>query len=526
MAHLKGNPVFLQTVVTALSSFSISCAELPHEPRRDADQRTASALTPSDSFAPVFITYFGGSNDELARDVGTDPQGNIYFAGSTASLNFPVTANGFDTSFNSLVSTRHDGYIAKVTASGQVVWSTYLGGKGFDRVYALEVDNAGQVYVAGRAGAGFPVTAGAFQVAFAGGDGGGYYGPQDGFVCKFRSDGARAFCSYFGDSDGLAIRDLAIDDAGDIYVAAATAVGGFPTSWFANAFQKSLRGGTDLIIAKIRGDGSNVLWATYLGGSSNEVSTPTVRVDAAKNVYIFSGTTSADLPIVNGFDNTLDGPSDGYVAKLSADGSRLLWSSYLGGSGKELNETHSMALDPFTGDVIVAAGTTSADFPVVSGVQGTFGGVGETSDTGAGTNYPGDAFIARIAADGSRLIGSTYLGGSDGDGAEGVWVDRTGAIYISGTTFSRDFPGTSAKNLGGRGDMFVALLSPDLRAQLLISRFGGTKLDVGRACFVDDAGVFYAVGDFKSGDLPTLNAFQSTYSGNLDAVLLKFAANR
>jgi hypothetical protein len=185
-----------------------------------------------------------------------------------------------------------------------------------------------------------------------------------------------------------------------------------------------------------------------------------------------------------------------------------------------------MALDPLTGDMIVAAGTTSADFPVVSGVQATFGGVGETSDTGAGTNYPGDAIIARIAADGSRLIGSTYLGGSDGDGAEGVWVDRTGAIYISGTTFSRDFPGTSAKNLGGRGDMFVALLSPDLRAPLLISRFGGTKLDVGRACFVDDAGVFYAVGDFKSGDLPTLNAFQSTYSGNLDAVLLKFAANR
>ena len=169
------------------------------------------------SLKPSFMSYLGGGGDDMARDVGTDAQGNIYIAGSTTSGNFPTTAGAFDRTFNSPAgSSNHDAFITKLSPGGQMIWSTFLGGNGFDRIDALEVDKSGFIYVAGRAGPGFPVTQGTFQANFAGGDHGGIYGAQDGFVCKFRSDGTRVFCSYFGDSDVLAIRDIAVDDVGDI----------------------------------------------------------------------------------------------------------------------------------------------------------------------------------------------------------------------------------------------------------------------------------------------------------------------
>ncbi len=485
---------------------------------------TNSGTTPGSSLKPAFITYFGGSADDMARDVATDPQGNIYVAGGTNSANFPTTANAFDRTFNNpLTPAYQDAFIAKLSPTGSLLWSTLLGSSGFDRIYALEVDKQGFVYVAGRAGPSFPVTAGAFQTTFGGGNQGGTYGATDGFVCKFRPDGTRVFCSFFGDADVLAIRDIAVDDLGNIYVGSATSVGTFPGAWFVNAFQKTLRGGHDLVIAKIKADGTKVLWATYLGGSLDEVTTPTVRVDAGYNVYVFSGTSSANIPTPNGFDHTLNGSSDGYVAKIAPDGSRLIWATYLGGSGKELNETHSMALDPATGDVIVAAGTTSSDFPVTTGViQPKFGGKAASNSSGLGSNYPGDAFITRIAANGSRIVGSTYLGGSAGDGAEGVWVDKAGTVYVSGATYSSNFPITtpSGPNLGS-SELFVAKLSSNLAQRLYVARFGGSATDIGRACFVDQSGNFYAVGEVQSAMISLLNALQLSLRGGSDGLIMK-----
>jgi len=502
---------------------------------KTTDGITAATLTvtaptggsTSRSLLLTLATYLGGSGADMARDVATDAQGNVYLGGSTASPNFPVTLNAFDRTFNSGGTPYHDAFLMKVSPTGQRLWSTFLGGPGFDRIYALEVDAQGFVYVAGRAGAGFPVTTGAFQRIFVGGPAGSTYGEQDGFVCKFRGDGTRVWCSYFGDTGPLAIRDIAVDAQGNVYVGSATAHRTFPATWFATAFQKSVRGGHDLVIAKISSDGARVLWATYLGGSRDEVTTPTIRVDAAQNVYVFSGTASGDIPKPGGFDATLGGPSDGYVAKIASDGTRLIWGTYLGGSGRELNETHSMALDPATGDVIIAAGTTSSDFPTTAGaLQPRFGGLANDAATGLGSNYPGDAFVARIAANGTRLVASTYLGGADGDGAEGVWVDGSGAIYVSGTTYSTDFvvTATSSRTIG-RADVFVEKLVGNLTGRIYAARLGGGSQDVGRACYVDGNGIVYAVGEVGSTDVRTLNAFQPQYGGALDGFLFKFVPN-
>ena len=480
----------------------------------------------SSTLLPILKSYVGGLDADAIRDVGADAQGNIYLAGSTASTNFPVTINAFDRTFNSTSPKRHDGFIVKLTPGGQVAWSTYLGSPGFDRIYALEVDAQGFVYVAGRAGPGFPVTLGAFQTTFMGGDAGALYGLQDGFVCKFRPDGTRVFCSYFGDTDVNPVRDIAVDGTGNIYVASSSSTGTFPASWFVNGFQKTRRGGLDLVIAKIKTDGTQVLWATYLGGSGAETPTPSVRVDAAGNVYAFSTTKSLDAPTPNGLYRTLRGQSDAYIAKLAPSGSTLLWATYLGGSRAELTETHSIAVDPTNGDVIVAAGTLSENFPrTIGAFQNAFGGAGSTG-SGSGTNYPGDAFVTRIAANGSRIVGSTYLGGAAGDGAEGVWVDQSGAVYVSGTSFSSNFPQTNPlSGLLGKGDFFVTKLWPDLSRVSYSGRFGGAGFDVARGLFVSPAGVAYVVGEMASSNFTLLSPFQSAFGGTLDGGFLKLLPN-
>jgi hypothetical protein len=474
----------------------------------------------------VLLTYLGGSQREAIRDIGTDAAGNVYIAGSTESPNFPVT-NGFDMSFASSSSGFHDAFVGQIAPSGQVRWLSFLGNTGFERIYALEIAPDGSVVVAGRAGPGFPVTAGAFQTTFGGGLGGQTYGDQDGFVCKLRSDGTGIiFCSYFGDTDGLAIRDVDVDAAGNIYVLAGTRAGTFPSAWFAQGYQKQRVGGEEVVVAKIAGDGSRVIWATYLGGSGDDIATGTVRVATSGEVYAFFGTRSPDLPTPGGFDTVLGGTSDFYIAKLSADGARLLWASYLGGSGAEVTETHAMELDPRNGELIVAAGTQSPDFVTTTGViQRTFGGNGSTGATGAGSNYNGDAFVTRISPDAPHVLASTFIGGNAGDGAEGVNVDAAGNIYLSGTTYSANFPTTSSipqAGSGQRGDVFAVKISPDLRSLVYSVRLGGSREDWGRASFVDSNGTFYLGGEIESTDMPVLNALQSQARGNWDAMFGKF----
>jgi hypothetical protein len=475
----------------------------------------------------AMLTYLGGSGREGLRDIGTDQAGNVFIAGSTESSNFPVTANAFDRSFGNPGSPYHDAFVGQISPSGQIVWLSYLGSSGFDRIYALEVGSDGSLYVAGRAGPGFPVTPGAFQTTFGGGVGSNVYGDQDGFVCKLRPTGAGiVFCSYFGDTDGLAIRDIDVDAAGSIYVLAGTRAGTFPSAWFTQGFQKQKKGGEDVVIAKIQADGSRVVWATYLGGSGDDIATGTLRVGSGGDVYAFFTTQSPDMPTPGGFDHTLAGNSDFYLAKISANGSQLVWATYLGGSGSEITETHAMEIDPRNGDIIVSAGTTSADFPVTPGAyQTTFGGSGDSKATGAGSNYNGDAFVTRISSTSPQVLASTYIGGSDGDGAEGVNLDAAGFIYVSGTTYSSNFPSTAAIPQAGsglRGDMFGLKIAPNLASLVYSVRLGGSQEDWGRSSFVDGNGTFYLGGEIQSTDLRTLNPLQPSARANWDAAFAKF----
>lgn len=459
-----------------------------------------------------FSSYLGGNAFEHIRDVAIDTQGNIYLAGGTASPDFPTTPGAYDRSFNGWV----DVFVTKLDPSGQtIIWSTYLGGPDYDRAYGIEVDAGGAVYVTGRAGPGFPTSTGSFQPVFNGFDTGSLYGDENCFVAKLSADGARReWASYAGAWDGC--RDLAVDQNGDVYLPLRCdpltgSQTPCPAAWLSNAFQSTSGGNGDDMVAKIAGDGSRVLWATYLGGSGEAGLTPSLRVDDEGNAYLLTQTDDPTMPTTPGaYDTVANGGYDMYVAKVSPDGSDLIWGTYLGGSGTEFSETHGLALAP-DGSVIVAATTRSTDFPTTSGVaQTTFGG------TGGSGNLTGDGFITRIAADGTHLIASTFLGGASGDGIEGVGVDALGNVYVGGGTYSSNFPITATafqQVHGGNADFFATVLAPDLRTLLYSTFLGSGGYDAARTATADASGSFVVAGETASSTWPRVDAVQGNYGG-------------
>jgi hypothetical protein len=419
-----------------------------------------------------------------------------------------------------------DVFVAKFSPSGTLLWSTFIGGPNYDRAYAIELDPAGNVIVSGRAGRGFPVTAGAFQTTFQGYNTGPLYGEENAFIFKLTPNGSSlVFSTYEGPFEMN--RDIAVDANGDIYAASnydpTNGGGALNTAWFANAFQNTPQGSKDGVIIKVKGDGTQVLWATFLGGSAPDSGTPSIRVDSSGSPYVLLGTNSSDMPTTTGaYDRTYSGSGDLYLAKLSPNGSSLIYATYFGGSAVEYSETHGLALDSL-GNAYIAGTTESTNLPTTTGAYDlTYNGA---SGPGSGTNYTGDAFIAKISANGTSLLACTYLGGSAGEGLEGISIDAAGNVYLAGATYSTNFPITSGSyrtSNSGDADLFVAKLSGSLTQLLYSSYIGGAGTDYGRSAYALGNG-FYVVGMSSSTNFPVLNASQGTLRGGYDGIVMKFS---
>jgi Beta-propeller repeat len=422
--------------------------------------------------------------------------------GGTPPPGFPTTPGVFPRNVGNPAagaSDPSDVFVMKVSPTGHTLWAGTLGGPAYDRAYGVAVDPQGNIYVAGRAGDGFPVTSGAFQTTFMGGFTA-QYGDQDGFVCKIPPDGTRIlWCSYFGTSDPRIIRDVAVDASGNVYIASGWESGAYPAG-VASKFLNGPRGGADAVAAKISTDGSHVIWARYIGGSGDENFQNSIQVDAAGNPYFLCTTLSSDAPTPNGADHTYGGNGDMYLAKLSpADGSTA-WATYVGGSENESTETHELAVQP-SGEVVVTGPTTSPDFPTTAGAfQRTYGG------------GPNDIFLSRYAPDG-RLLAATFLGGTDNDRAEGIAIDAAGNIHLTGTTTSPNVPTTSGalhSTITGPRDAVIVVMPPDLSAPLSSTYWGGLADEYGRSMAVGSGGVSVVGGETGSATLPGAGTAPST----------------
>jgi hypothetical protein len=462
--------------------------------------------TPPDEF----VTYLGGGDFEHGRDLAYDCEGNLYVAGGTRSNSFPHTLGGPEGGV--------DVFVAKYDPSGALVWAHRFGSPNYDRAYALEIDGQGDVVVAGRAGNGLTTTDGALQSNFGGDmDAAAAYGGQDGFVAKLSSDGAILWTTYFGSSGRDFIRDLALDDHGDVYVAASQVTRDHPH--ITGGSFDGTRSGMDCVAAKLSADGNAVIWAGYLGGIGDDCPEPSIRVDPiSETPVMIIGTDADDLPDTPGaFQAGPSGAGDVFVAKIAAHGSSLEFGTYVGGSNGDGLETHNIALMP-DGRVVLGIVTLSTDLPTTPGViQPTYGGTGGNG-SGVNTNYPGDGWIGVLAADGSEIEIATYLGGTLGDAVEGIAIAPDGRVYVSGGSFSANFPlGNDPYQAIAAGNLeaFVAILAPDLQTLHYASFVGGSNWDVARAVAIGPNDQIAATGETRSNDLSTTpNAEDSMFGGN------------
>ncbi|HVK86949.1 MAG TPA: SBBP repeat-containing protein [Kofleriaceae bacterium] len=467
----------------------------------------------------TFVTYLGGDAFEQARDVTVDGQGNIIVVGGTQSANFPTTAGAYDTTFDTSAGGqlggggRMDVFVTKFSPTGALLWSTFIGGPSYDRAYGVEVDAAGDIYIAGRAGVGFPTTAGVLQPTF-GGDvaANGLYGPQDGFVAKLSTDGTTLLWStYFGGDDRDFIRDLDLDSTG-IYVGVGELTRPHPYVT-PGAFDTTRSSGYDVVVAKLALDGTSVQWATYFGGSGVD-GVPSVRSGPNHTVYLIGSTTSTDLPTTAGAHQTGKAANeDFYVAKFTAAGDALVYCTYVGGNGIESHETHHGVVDS-AGQVILGFYTQSSDLPTTAGAI-------SASRTGVA-----DAYVVKLAADGGSLVAATYLGGNAGEDVQGLAVDASGRIYVGGSSQSSDLPVTAGSfqaTSGGSGESFVAWLSPDLTTVEYLTYLGGSGSEAQRSLWIDAGGNAISVGQTTSPSIgTTAGAVQMTYGGMTDSYVGAF----
>jgi len=315
----------------------------------------------------VYSTYLGGSGGEGDIVVAVDSAGAAYVTGATQSADFPTTAGAFDTTFN---GGARDAFVTKLNPLGSgPAYSTYLGGSGGDGGLGVAVDSLGAAYVTGSTdSANYPTTAGAFDTTF--------NGSSDAFVTKLNPAGSSPllYSTYLGGTGPDAGHGVAVDSAGAAYVTGATQSGDFPTT--AGAFDTTFNGGQeDAFVTKLNPAGSSpLLYSTYLGGSGPDQGFG-VAVDSAGAAYVTGQTGSANFPTTAGaFDTTFNGVFDAFVTKLNPTGSSpLLYSTYLGGAGKDLGL--GVAVDS-GGAAYVTGLTSSGDFPTTAGAfDTTFGGV-------------------------------------------------------------------------------------------------------------------------------------------------------
>ena len=478
---------------------------------------------------------------------------------------------------------------ADIARSGElfIEYSSYLGGNAsestFDFAYTyggIAVDSKHCAYVAGTTQSyNFP-TRNAYQGALC--------GQSDAFIAKVSSSGSiLAYSTHFGGSNSDRGCRIAIDSTGCTYIVGFTRSSDYPTL---NPYQSSISGWSDLFLAKIVSSGSSLAYSTYIGGDDGSYGAEypyNIALDTSNRAYITGMVGSTAFPTHNPYQPSYGGASymyeDAFVMCVGSSGSHLVYSTYLGGMGRE--EGRGIAVDAQNFAYVVGL-TNSYDFPTVNAYQvamnddiryqgfvtkfapsgsaieySTFIG-GSDFDFAYGidvdseyhayiaghtmsTDYPtcnayqpssgywsgrpyGDCFVSKLSSSGSSLRYSTYLGGSYYDAAFDIIVDGEKRACITGYTESSDFPTLGAYQgafqapwYARYSDIFVTRFSSSGTMLSYSTYLGGRGEDAGRGIAIDSSDRIYVMGYTKSYDFPTRNAFLPKYRGNIDACLAK-----
>src|SRR5581483_3224137 len=488
---------------------SISASYILREDRHVAIQLGDYDKTKVLVIDPVlaYSTYLGGTGQDEGRAIAVDSSGNAYITGQTNSVDFPNVG-----AFQSANHGSADAYITKLSADGStILYSTYLGGTGSDIATSIAVDSSGNAYVTGSTtSSDFPL-ANAFQGSFG-------TAVRKAFVTKLSASGSSLlYSTYLGGVNDTEGNSIAVDISNSAYITGSTTSPDFPTS---HAFQPNLIDNFgSAFVTKFSSDGSSLVYSTYLGGHGiddfGDVGNA-IALDTLGHAYVTGETSSSDFPTMNSIQSRSTAPtneSDAFVTKFSTDGTSLVYSTFLGGSGNDT--ATAIALDP-SRNAYVTGFTFSNDFPIANAFQSTFSG-------------DDSAFVTAINAAGSSMIYSTYLIGPSGSGlpsssGSGIAVDSMGEAVVTGTTSAPHFPVVNAITTPtGNNDEFVEKFSTNGSGLLFSTLLGGSQTDSGNGVALDNAGNVYVVGSTSSIDFKTANAEQATLKGFTNAFVAKLS---
>ena len=481
---------------------------------RVQDERVSFQLAAYDSSQPLiidptlsYVSYLGGSGDDVINDIAVDAQGAIYVTGQASSDNLPGVSA-------SVYSGGADAFVSKFSAAGELLFTTYLGGGeggyfgDMESGNALAVDGAGHIYVTGEAVSGFPRVLDSISNGYC------FTTSTEAFVVRLDDNGVLLYSDCFGGGLQDSGQGLALDAAGDVYVTGWTGSGDFVDAGTGY-------GGRDAFAFKLGLGGSGgVIWSRYIGGTGGDMGRDiTLTADA---VTIVGATNSTNL-VPSAVAYGVGGDIDVFVTRLSQFDGEVLWSRVIGGSGADsevagADDGHLAIASDFAGAVYITGQTRSADFPLSNAYQATLHG-------GA------DVFVTKLSAMGDIQI-STYLGGSDDDAGHDLAVTASaGTIVLTGRTLSTDFPAADTNEAGfpykGFGDAFVARLGATLRPQYALY-YGGSGDDAGHAIALQDDGSVYIGGMTDSVDLAYVDQYplaQQAATGFLDGFVARIGAD-
>ncbi len=437
----------------------------------------------------VWSTYYGGNGTDWFIDLGLDPSGNVYAGGITLSTTM-IAFGGFQNSIGSPIS--RDVFLVKFAPNGVRLWATYYGGLHEEFGGDIAVDNLGNVFQVGATN-----NTGLGANGFQNNHGGGYY---DAFVVKFDGAGARIWATYYGGSADEYGEGIAVDDWGNVYAAISTNGGAMASGGHQNTYGG---GSYDAFIVKFDA-ACQRQWATYYGGANTDNAT-SVAVDDSGNVYLVGNTKSQNSIAFNGFQDTLGGYVDAFVAKFNGSGQRI-WGTYYGGLLYENSYSIDCSLE---GKVFLSGYTNSAAGIAHAGHQGTIGGSGF------------DGFLVQMDTQGNRNW-ATYYGGVDEDLGYFVGSDSLGNSYLVGYTYSPNSIafGGFQDSIAGDSDCFVASFDSS-GSRIWGSYFGGLLAEFGTAGAVLSAQSLYLGGETSSINGIAIGGHQNTQGGSSDGFITK-----
>ncbi len=315
------------------------------------------------------------------------------------------------------------------------------------------------------------------------------------------------YSTFIGHSANEAAKDLVVNSAGEAYITGYTESAGYPAT--VGAYDVSHNGGLDVFVTKLNAAGSSLVFSTFVGGTANEEGTSLV-LDGSGDVYVCGWTSSSNFPTINAYDNSYNGDSDVFAFKLKDDGTQLLYSTFIGGTAKDLAWALKVS---GSGEAVVTGFTASSNYP-------TAGSPYDNSHNGGN-----DVFLTRLNSTGNSLIYSTFLGGSGDDRAFDVVLDGSDNPYVVGYTSSSNFPTTAGaydQTYGGLYDGFITKFNNTAGSLTYSTFLGGSNADIIWSAALTSTNEIVVTGATLSTNFPTANAFQSNHAGGTaDATLTK-----